>query len=121
MIKIYTLLLTVSLLLAGASEALARDKRQVDNVTAKVYMQSNENLKEVKERAFQKAKVKALRKAGISEGISAWKMQYTQQKGDKVKQSFVESISSEMNGDILSYDTVEQGKHLEVDGCGVRL
>lgn len=113
MIKINTLLLTVFLLLAGASEALTQDKRQVDNVTAKVYMQRNENLKEVKERAFQKAKVNALRKAGISEGISSWKMQYTQQKGDKVKQSFVESISSEMNGDILSYDTVNQRKYLE--------
>ena len=63
---------------------------------------------QAKENALNDAKMNALRAAGISETVRSFKMLYTTQKNKDYQQFFSNNIQSEMQGNILSYEIIDE-------------
>ena len=99
------------------THAISQDKNYVDvsGVTGSATLTDNKTLADVQQEALKEAKVKALRKAGISENITKNQILITEQSDNEFRQSFNEISQVELDGAITDWEIIEQSKKIDLN------
>ncbi len=101
-----------SLLLFITFLASGQEKIHLTNITGEATVEGNITVKQAKEKALENAKINALRKAGVPEYVNAWKMQLTRQDDSHPNRVFMESLNSEIQGEVIVKNQSAPSKEL---------
>ena len=108
MLRIFILPLILIFSLSASSQRKQFTEHKIKNIVGIAYGNETQTMEQIKQLALNKAKVEALRKAGISENINSYSSLLRSETNNTMEELFVSDILSDINGIVKNVEIISE-------------